>query len=83
MGVTKTITSKPKTNVEEKLTALKEALEGEDTASIASATEALMAASQEFGQRLYEAAAAEQSAPDSPSDDVDGDVVDAEIVDEQ
>ena len=77
------LTGDEKTNVEEKLAALKEALEGEDTAAIASATEALMAASQEFGQRLYEAAAAEQSAPDSPSDDIDDDVVDAEIVDEQ
>ena len=77
------LTGDEKTNVEEKLAALKEALEGEDTAAIASATEALMAASQEFGQRLYETAAAEQSAPDSPSDDIDDDVVDAEIVDEQ
>ena len=77
------LTGDEKTNVEEKLAALKEALEGEDTAAIASATEALMVASQEFGQRLYEAAAAEQNTSGSPSDDVDDDVVDAEIVDEQ
>ena len=77
------LTGDEKTNVEEKLAALKEALEGEDTAAIASATEALMVASQEFGQRLYEAAAAEQNASGNPSDDVDDDVVDAEIVDEQ
>ena len=42
-----------------------------------------MVASQEFGQRLYESAAAEQNASGNPSDDVDDDVVDAEIVDEQ
>ena len=77
------LTGDEKTNVEEKLAALKEALEGEDTAAIASATEALMVASQEFGQRLYEAAAAEQNTSGNPSDDVDDDVVDAEIVDEQ
>ncbi len=77
------LTGDEKTNVEEKLAALKEALEGEDIAAIASATEALMVASQEFGQRLYEAAAAEQNASGNPSDDVDDDVVDAEIVDEQ
>ena len=77
------LTGDEKTNVEEKLAALKEALEGEDTAAIASATEALMTASQEFGQRLYEAAAAQQNASESPSDESDSDVVDAEIVDEQ
>ena len=65
------------------MAALKEALEGEDTAAIASATEALMVASQEFGQRLYEAAAADQNTSGNPSDEVDDDVVDAEIVDEQ
>ena len=77
------LTGDEKNNVEEKLAALKEALEGEDIVAIASATEALMVASQEFGQRLYEAAAAEQNASGNPSDDVDDDVVDAEIVDEQ
>ena len=77
------LTGDEKTNVEEKLSALKETLEGEDTAAIASATEALMTASQEFGQRLYEAAAAQQNSSESPSDESDSDVVDAEIVDEQ
>ena len=67
----------------EKLSSLKEALEGEDIAAISSATEALMTASQEFGQRLYEAAAAQQSASENPSEDSDDGVVDAEIVDEQ
>ena len=77
------LTGDEKTDVEEKLAALKETLEGEDTAAIASATEALMTASQEFGQRLYEAAAAQQSASEDPSAESDSDVVDAEIVDEQ
>jgi len=77
------LTGDEKTNVEEKLAALKETLEGEDTAAIASATEALMTASQEFGQRLYEAAAAQQNASEGPSEESDSDVVDAEIVDEQ
>ena len=77
------LTGDEKTNVEEKLSALKETLEGEDTAAIASATEALMTASQEFGQRLYEAAAAQQNSSERPSDESDSDVVDAEIVDEQ
>ena len=77
------LTGDEKTNVEEKLSALKETLEGEDTAAIASATEALMTASQEFGQRLYEAAAAQQNGSESSSDESDSDVVDAEIVDEQ
>jgi len=77
------LTGDEKTNVEEKLSSLKEALEGEDITAIASATEALMTASQEFGQRLYEAAAAQQSTPENPSEDSDDGVVDAEIVDEQ
>jgi hypothetical protein len=47
------------------------------------ATEALMSASQEFGQRLYEAAQAEQAASATDGGDVaDDDGVDAEIVDE-
>ncbi len=71
-------------NVNEKLAALKSALEGDDIQAIKDATEALMAASQEFGQRLYETAQAEQAAG-APSGDAGGsddDVVDAEIVDE-
>ncbi|HLT15211.1 MAG TPA: Hsp70 family protein, partial [Acidimicrobiales bacterium] len=74
-----------KTQVEEKLAALKSAISGTDVEAIKSATEALMTASQGFTQRLYEqAAASERAAGDTaassqPSDD---DVVDAEIVDE-
>jgi len=59
------------------------ALDGDDTDAVKDATEALMSASQEFGQRLYEAAQAEQTAGATDSGDVaDDDVVDAEIVDE-
>jgi len=70
-------------NVTGKLEDLKKALVDDDVEAIGTATEALMAASQEFGQRLYEAAQAESAAagggPEGGSDD---DVVDAEIVDE-
>ena len=84
------LTDDEKSKVEEKLATLKAALDGEELDTIRDATEALMVASQEFGQRLYEAAA--QQAHDTPggggpevSDDevVDAEIVDAEIVDEQ
>ena len=52
----------------------------DDIEAIKNATEALMAASQEFGQRIYESAAQENSESQSSEND---DVVDAEIVDEQ
>jgi molecular chaperone DnaK len=71
------------TSVTEKLESLKKALEGDDTDAVKDATEALMSASQEFGQRLYEAAQTEQAAGATDGGDVaDDDVVDAEIVDE-
>ncbi len=71
------------TSVTEKLESLKKALDGDDTDAVKDATEALMSASQEFGQRLYEAAQAEQAAGATDGGDVaDDDVVDAEIVDE-
>jgi molecular chaperone DnaK len=70
------ISADERSEVEGKLAALKSALAGSDIEAIKSATEALMTASQQFGQRLYENAAASQSAG---SDD---DVVDAEIIDE-
>ena len=60
-------------------------LDGEDTDAIRSATEALLTSSQEFGQRLYDAAA-QQAGDAGMGDDGfggDDDVVDAEIVDEQ
>ena len=73
-----------KSTLEAKIADVKTALEGTDLEAIKDATESLMSASQEFGQRLYEQAAADQAAAgnaeaDTPSDD---DVVDAEIIDD-
>ncbi len=76
------LTEEETTNVTEKLEELKKALGDEDIEAIGSATEALMAASQEFGQRLYEAAQAESAATEGEAGESDDDVVDAEIVDE-
>ena len=74
-----------KQSIKSKLDDLRKALEGTDTEAIKSATEALMTASQEFGQRLYEAAAAADRQADTASastDATDDDVVEAEIVDD-
>ncbi|MCH1451456.1 MAG: molecular chaperone DnaK [Acidimicrobiales bacterium] len=73
-----------KSTLEAKIADVKTALDGTDLEAIKDATESLMSASQEFGQRLYEQAAADQAAAgdaenDTPSDD---DVVDAEIIDD-
>jgi len=77
------LTEDETTSVTEKLESLKKALDGDDTDAVKDATEALMSASQEFGQRLYEAAQAEQAAGATDGGGVaDDDVVDAEIVDE-
>ena len=72
-----------KATIEEKLAEVRSALEGTDVEAIKSATEALMTASQEFGQRLYEAAAqAERESAAAESTPDDDEVVDAEIIDE-
>ncbi len=72
-----------KQTIKSKLDELRSALEGEDTEAIKSATEALMTASQDFGQRLYEAAAAAERSESTADNTVDDDeVVDAEIVDD-
>jgi molecular chaperone DnaK len=78
------LTDDEKSDVEDKLTVLKEALNGTDVEAIKDSTEALMTSSQGFSQRLYEAAAAESSEGDeaSGSASVDDDIVDAEIIDE-
>ncbi len=69
--------------VESSLEALKKALEGEDVDAIKSATEALAQASQEFSQKLYEAAAAQAGGTEGGAGESgDEDVVDAEIVEE-
>jgi len=77
------LTDDEKSSVEEKLAALRTALEGDDPDAIGTATEELMTASQEFGQRLYEAAQQEAASAAGGSSGSDDDVVDAEIVDEQ
>src|SRR5687768_7266452 len=53
------ITGPEKEAVESSLASLKTAIEGDDLASIKSATESLMTASQSFSQKLYDAAGAE------------------------
>jgi len=83
------VTADEKAAVEGPLGELKEALGGNDTAAIKEATEKLMSASQEFSQKLYEAASRDANATGTSasgqSDDAgsaDDDIVDAEIVDE-
>ncbi len=82
------ISTEAKADVESALADLKSAVAGTDLDAIKAATERLMTTSQDFTQKLYEAAAAEGggsagaaggSATPPPADD---DVVDAEIVDE-
>ena len=70
-----------KAPLQERLSELKTALEGSDIDQIKAATEALMAASQAFGQRLYEAATKNDHADAQPAAD-DDEIVDAEIVDD-
>ena len=77
------LTDDEKSSVEEKLAALRTALEGDDSDAIGTATEELMTASQEFGQRLYEAAQQEAASAAGGSSGSDDDVVDAALVDEQ
>ena len=80
------ITEEERSDVDEKLAALKTQLEGDDLDAIRGATEGLMNASQQFSQRLYEQASTE-SATDSGSDEsaasADEDIVDAEIVEDE
>ena len=73
-----------KSTLEAKIADVKTALEGTDLEAIKDATESLMSASQEFGQRLYEQAAADQAAAGDAEDDTpsDDEVVDAEIIDD-
>jgi molecular chaperone DnaK len=78
-----------KEKVEAALASVKEALAGSDVEAIKTATESLVTASQAFGQRLYEEAAAADSGngaagSSAPEDDAsDDEVVDAEIVDDK
>jgi molecular chaperone DnaK len=78
-----------RSTVEERLADLKSALAGTDVETIKQTTEKLMSASQDFTQKLYDAASAADrdyaegrtSSGSTPPPD-DDDVVDAEIVDE-
>jgi molecular chaperone DnaK len=70
-------------DIDAALDALKVALEGEDLEALRGATETLTTVSQAFGQKLYEAAAAQAGAENTGAPvDGDDDVVDAEIVEE-
>ncbi len=72
-----------KSTIEAKLADVRTALDGTDLDAVKDATEALMSASQEFGQRLYEAAAqAERQEDVSASTPDDDEVIDAEIIDD-
>ena len=84
------VTDDDKTKITAALDELKEALKGEDVDAIRTKHEALIQASQEFAQRLYQSAQQQQAAggagasgaeagESQPSDD---EVADAEIVDE-
>ena len=82
------LTAEDKSAVEGPLADLRSALNGSDTDTIKNATEKLMAASQAFSQKLYEAAsrdanAAGTSASGQQAGGNDSDIVDAEIVDEK
>jgi molecular chaperone DnaK len=80
------ISDEERSSVESKLADLKTAIAGNDLETIKTATESLMTASQEFTQKLYEQAAANESAgaaggtSSAPDDD---EVVDAEIVEDE
>ena len=69
--------------IEAKVAEVKTALEGTDMEAVKDATESLMNASQEFGQRLYEQAAAADQASEAEAGTPDDDeVVDAEIIED-
>ena len=81
------ISDEEREEVDGKMSVLKTELESDDLDAIRGATEALMNASQQFSQRLYEQASAENSGGgDSQADDAsssDDDIVDAEIVEDE
>lgn len=76
------LSDEEKTDVESKISDLKEALESDETSieTIKEAMETLNTASQSFAQRLYEAAAEQESNNDSNEAE---DIIDAEIIDEE
>ena len=80
------VSADEKSKIEDSLKALKDALAGTDIDTVKSAHESLIAASQEFAQRIYAAA---QSAGQADADTAgaqppnDDEVADAEIVDDE
>ena len=76
------ITDDEKTDVEEKIASLKGLLENEGASldDLKEAVESLNTASQGFAQRLYEAAAQQESTDETDQMD---DIIDAEIIDEE
>ena len=80
------VSADDKAAVEGPLADLKAAVSGNDTGAIKEATEKLMSASQNFSQKLYEAAARDANAAGTSASGAgsgDDDIVDAEIVDEK
>ncbi|MBV8950532.1 MAG: molecular chaperone DnaK, partial [Actinobacteria bacterium] len=91
------VTGDERTKIDDALKALKDALAGADIDAVRQAHEGLIAASQEFAQRLYAAAQQEQASPGagggqagaagagtgSASNPSDDEVADAEIVDDE
>ncbi|ROZ86274.1 molecular chaperone DnaK [Gordonia sp. OPL2] len=75
-----------KTKVEGSIEGVREALKGTDIGAIKTAVETLTTDSQELGQAIYAASAAEspngEAAEGGAAGDSDNDVVDAEVVDE-
>ena len=79
------ISAEHKARLEEVQGTVRTALEGDDSDAIKNATDELMRVSQEIGQALYTAGAAEQAGQattDSATGAADDDIVDAEVVDE-
>ncbi len=79
------VSEEDKAAVTAKIADVRKALEGADVEAVKTATEALMAASQELGQKMYESAAAADRAASSSSEAAapsDDDVVEAEIVED-
>lgn len=81
------LSDEERAKVDERLRELKVALDGEDLIAIGNATEMLMLASQDFTQKLYQAAAQEENQymagnPTTSTAPDDDEVVDAEIVDD-
>lgn len=74
------VSAEDKETVEKDIAAVKEALKGDDTDTIKSATDALMQSFQKIGQAVYQQQEAQQAGP-AGSEGAD-DVVEGEVVDE-